>query len=153
MEQPRLTRSLQLLVVEDSPSDVRLMREALRDTELLVQLIVAHDGAEAIDLLEAAKSGHGTLPDLILLDLNLPRKNGREVLFEIKNDALLKKIPVLVMTSSTDEAEISEVYNLNANCYIRKPSELHEYERVIRAIEDFLATHRSPARFPSHLTQ
>lgn len=137
MEAPKLTRSLLLFLVEDSLSDIRLMREALRDTELPVQLSVAHDGAEAVDLLESCKTGLAPLPDLILLDLNLPKKNGREVLMEIKNDALLKKIPVLVMTSSTDEDEISEVYNLNANCYIRKPSDLYEYEKVVRAIEDF----------------
>lgn len=137
MEPPKLGRLLQVLVVEDSLSDVRLMREALRDTQFPVQLTVAHDGVEALDLLETSKAGLATLPDLILLDLNLPKKNGREVLMEIKNDALLKKIPVLVMTSSTDEDEISEVYNLKANCYIRKPSELHEYQKVVRAIEDF----------------
>lgn len=136
-EAHKLARSLQILVVEDSPSDIRLMREALRDTQLLVHLSVAHDGVEATELLEASKANLAPLPDLILLDLNLPRKNGREVLAEIKNDAVLKRIPVLVMTSSTDEEEISEVYNLKANCYIRKPSELHEYENVIRAIEDF----------------
>ncbi len=137
MEAPKLARSLLLFLVEDSPSDVRLMREALRDTDLPVQLSVAHDGVEAIDLLETWKANVASLPDLILLDLNLPKKNGREVLMDIKNDELLKKIPVLVMTSSTDEDEISEVYNLNANCYIRKPSDLYEYERVVRAIEEF----------------
>jgi two-component system, chemotaxis family, response regulator Rcp1 len=137
MDQPKFARSVRLLLVEDSPSDVRLMREALRDTQLVVHLSVAHDGAEAVDLLETCKAGLAPLPDLILLDLNLPKKNGREVLSEVKRDEVLKKIPVLVMTSSTDDDEISEVYNLNANCYIRKPSDLYEYERVVRSIEDF----------------
>jgi chemotaxis family two-component system response regulator Rcp1 len=137
MDSIKLTRSVNILVVEDSPGDVRLIREALRDSQFAVHLSVARDGEEALSLLMNGKNGLVPLPDLVLLDLNLPKKSGREVLSEIKHDALLKKVPVIVMTSSNSEDDISAVYRLNANCYIRKPSDLYQYERVVRAIEDF----------------
>jgi chemotaxis family two-component system response regulator Rcp1 len=137
MDDLKVLKSARVLIVEDSPSDVRLIREALRSSELIVHLSVCKDGAEALEFLQQAKNTPHTLPDLILLDLNLPRKSGHEVLNEIKHDPRLKKIPVLIMSSSADERDLMAAYELNANCYIRKPSDLLEYERVVRAIEDF----------------
>lgn len=132
----RLLKSVRLLVIEDAPSDVRLMREALRGSLLRLNITVATDGVEATKVLNEMKLSR-SLPDVIVLDLNLPRKNGREVLSELKADPLLKHIPVLVLTSSHDEDDISAAYALNANCYIRKPMNLPDYERVMRSIEDF----------------
>lgn len=135
----RHARSVRLLLVEDTPSDVRLMREGFRETQFQLNITVATDGAQAIQILEEMKNSQ-SLPDLIVLDLNLPKKNGREVLAEVKADPILKHIPVLVMTSSHDEQDISAAYELNANCYIRKPMNLPDYERVIHAIEEFWFT-------------
>jgi len=140
MDQLKVLRSVRILIVEDSPSDVRLVREALRASEFIVRLSVCKDGVEASEYLYHCKSGQSPLPDLILLDLNLPLKSGHEVLNEIKHDPQLKKIPVLIMTSSVDEKDLAAAYDLNANCYIRKPADLPEYERVVRAIEDFWLT-------------
>jgi CheY-like chemotaxis protein len=137
MDQLNVMKTVKILVVEDSPSDVRLIREALREAPMVVHITVARDGVEAMDYLHHCKTAYLPLPDLILLDLNLPRKNGREVLTEVKTDPELKQIPVLVMTSSYDEDDIAQAYSLNANCYIRKPNDLMEYQRVVRAIEDF----------------
>lgn len=137
MDPIKLTRTVNILLVEDSASDVRLVREALRDSKLIVHLNVAHDGAEAISYLEGCKSGANVLPDIVLLDLNLPKKNGCEVLRAIKQDSFLRRLPVIVMTSSNNEDDVASVYKLNANCYIRKPFDLHDYEKVIRALEDF----------------
>lgn len=123
--------------MEDSPSDIRLIREALKDNAVPVQITVARDGVEAMDYLHQSEAGLASRPDLVLLDLNLPRKNGREVLAEVKGCPTLKQIPVLVMTSSRSDEDISEAYSLNANCYITKPGDLHEYVDVVRAIEDF----------------
>lgn len=128
---------LRILLVEDSPSDVRLIREALKETPVPVQITVAQDGVEAMDYLHASEAGQSVRPDLVLLDLNLPRKNGREVLAEVKNSPNLKQIPVLVMTSSRADEDIAQAYSLNANCYITKPGDLQEYINVVRAIEDF----------------
>ena len=128
---------VKILLVEDSPADVRLIREALRDTPLPVQITVARDGLEASNHLHEVENGTQTRPDLVLLDLNLPKKNGREVLAEIKGSSTLRQIPVLIMTSSSAEDDISQAYALNANCYITKPSDLNDYMNVVRAIEDF----------------
>jgi CheY-like chemotaxis protein len=130
-------KALKILLVEDSPSDVRLIREALKETPLPVQISVARDGIEAMEHLNRSQSGAASRPDLILLDLNLPRKNGREVLAEVKASPDLKQIPVLVMTSSQADEDIVQAYSLNANCYITKPGDLQEYVNVVRAIEDF----------------
>ena len=130
-------RPLKILLVEDSPSDVRLIREALKETPVPVQIIVARDGVEAMDYLRQSEAGLANRPDLMLLDLNLPRKNGREVLAEVKASPALKQIPVLVMTSSRADEDIRQAYSLNANCYITKPGDLQEYVNVVRAIEDF----------------
>ena len=130
-------RSLRILLVEDSPSDVRLIREALKDASVPIQITVARDGVEATEHLTQSEYGGAVRPDLVLLDLNLPGKNGKEVLAEVKASPNLKQIPVLVMTSSRSDEDIAEAYSLNANCYITKPSDLQEYVHVIRAIEDF----------------
>lgn len=129
--------SLNILLVEDSPSDVRLVREALNENTLKVQMMVAHDGVEAMNYLHSAEVGAVNRPDLVLLDLNLPRKNGREVLAEIKRSPDLRQIPVVVMTSSRSEEDVQQAYDLNANCYITKPPDLNGYVNVVRAIENF----------------
>jgi chemotaxis family two-component system response regulator Rcp1 len=130
-------KTLRLLLVEDTPSDVRLVREALKETGIPVDMPVAGDGVEAMDYLRQVEFGMASRPDIILLDLNLPRKNGREVLADLKSSPNLKQIPVVVMTSSKADEDINGAYSLNANCYIAKPNDLIEYVNVIRAIEDF----------------
>ena len=130
-------RHLEILLVEDSPSDVRLIREALKETPAKIQITLSEDGIEAMKYLQNSVAGVVPRPDLVLLDLNLPRKNGREVLAEIKASPELRNIPVLVMTSSHADEDISDAYSLNANCYITKPSDLNEYMNVVRAIEGF----------------
>lgn len=130
-------RALNILLVEDSPSDVRLIREAMKETPLQVDITVTRDGVEAMDHLRQVEQGVLFRPDLVLLDLNLPKKNGREVLAEIKSSPNLKQIPVLVMTSSRADEDVMQAYTLNANCYITKPIDLNEYLSVVRAIEDF----------------
>ncbi len=130
-------KRLEILLVEDCPSDVRLIREALKETAVAVRITVARDGVEAMDHLRRTEHGTANRPDLILLDLNLPRKNGREVLSEVKSSPTLKQIPVLVMTSSRADEDVAQAYLLNANCYITKPGDLTEYVNVVKAIEDF----------------
>lgn len=135
------SRPVQILLVEDNPGDVRLTQEALKDGRVYVNLTVAHDGVEAMQVLRREGSfADMPRPDLILLDLNLPRKNGREVLEEIKADDILKRIPVIVMTTSKAEQDIHRAYNLNANCYVTKPVDLDEFLNVVRSIEDFWLT-------------
>lgn len=129
--------SLRILLVEDSPSDVRLIREALKETSLQVQITTARDGVEAMEYLHRSELGLVNRPDIILLDLNLPRKNGREVLAEVKSSPSLKQIPVLIMTSSKADEDIRQAYSLNANCYIAKPANLQDYVDVVRSIEAF----------------
>ncbi len=129
--------SLNILHVEDSPSDVRLISEALKQTSIPVQITVARDGVEAMDYLRQSESGLVRRPDLILLDLNLPRKNGHEVLAEVKGTPSLRQIPVLVMTSSKADDDVMQAYKLNANCFITKPRDLQEYIDVVRSIEEF----------------
>jgi len=142
-------KSATMLLVEDSPSDIRLIREALKDAPLRIRLVIAHDGVEAIDYLRRCRSATGRNPDLMILDLNLPKKSGHEVLAEVKSDPDLKSIPVVVMTSSDDKDDIAQAYNLNANCYIRKPGNFAEYEKVMQAIEDFwLSTVTLPHQVP-----
>lgn len=136
-----LSRPVEVLLVEDNPGDVRLTQEAFKDGRVLVNLTVAMDGVEALEVLNR-KGVHSqkVRPDLILLDLNLPRKNGREVLEEIKADDDLKRIPVIVMTTSKAEQDIYRAYNLNANCYVTKPVDLDAFLNVVRSIEDFWLT-------------
>jgi chemotaxis family two-component system response regulator Rcp1 len=134
-------RAVDLLLVEDNPGDIRLTEEALKDGPVKVNLSVAKDGVEAVDfLMQRGQFRNAPRPDLILLDLNLPRKNGREVLHEIKADPSLRQIPVVVMTTSKSEQDIERAYELNANCYITKPIELDEFLGVVHSIEDFWLT-------------
>jgi len=130
-------RAMQLLLVEDSASDIRLVKEALKETGVPVQMTIMRDGVEALEHLRNVELGFAGRPDIILLDLNLPRKNGREVLSEVKSSPNLKQIPVLVMTSSQSDEDVNQCYALNANCYITKPGDLDNYIDVVRAIEDF----------------
>lgn len=131
-------RPLELLLVEDNPGDVRLTREALKSGKVPTNLSVARDGVEALEFLRRrGRFDSAPRPDLILLDLNLPRKNGREVLAEIKSDPELRRIPVLVMTTSRADQDINRAYSLKANCYITKPIELDEFLRIVRSIEEF----------------
>ncbi len=127
-----------ILLVEDNPADVRLTREALKEAKVLNRLHVVSDGVEAIEFLRLEGNHRGApRPDLILLDLNLPRKDGREVLAEIKSDANLKSIPVVILTTSRADEDIIRSYNLHANAYVAKPVGLTEFLEAVRALEDF----------------
>jgi len=129
---------IEILLVEDNPGDVRLTQEVFRDGRIHNRLNVVGDGVEALAYLRREGKYSETLPqDLILLDLNLPKKSGREVLAEIKADPVLRRIPVVILTTSAAEIDILEAYSLHANCYITKPVDLDQFERVIRSIEDF----------------
>jgi chemotaxis family two-component system response regulator Rcp1 len=131
-------RPVEILLVEDSPADVALTREALEDSKLSNNLYVVTDGEEALDFLfHRGSHAEKPRPDLILLDLNLPKKNGLEVLREIKKDEQLSLIPVVIMTVSKDERDIVESYRLHANCYIRKPVKFGEFIEIVKSIEDF----------------
>ena len=132
---------IEILLVEDSPGDVRLTREAFKDAKVHINLHVASDGAEAMDFL-SRKGEHANAPrpDLILLDLNLPKKDGREVLEEIKQSPTLKSIPVVVLTTSASDADILRSYKLHANCYITKPVGLDGFLEVVKSIDNFWLT-------------
>ena len=132
------SRWVDILLVEDNPGDVRLTEEALREGKVKNRLHVANDGVEAIEFLRReGKYIDAVKPDLILLDLNLPRKDGREVLKEIKADPGLRVIPIVVLTTSAAEEDILKTYNLHANCYITKPVDLEQFLKIVRTIEDF----------------
>lgn len=131
-------RLLQILLVEDSRSDAVLVEETLSDSKLLNELHIVRDGVEATDFLyKTGEYINAPRPDLILLDLNLPRKNGRELLAEIKADQHLMTIPVVILTTSSDEADILRSYQLHANCYMVKPVELDKFIEVVKSIEHF----------------
>jgi len=134
-------RPIHILLVEDNAADVRLTREALHEGKVRNSLTVARDGAEAMRILRREGEFAGVArPDLVLLDLNLPRKDGREVLAEIKADDELKRIPVVVLTTSSAEVDILNSYSLHANCYITKPVDLEQFVTVVRSIDDFWLT-------------
>jgi CheY-like chemotaxis protein len=144
----RYGRPLEILMVEDNPGDVRLAVEAFKEGKILSRLSVVEDGSSALDFLRRA-SGYedAPRPDLILLDLNLPRRDGREVLAEVKTDEDLLDIPVIVLTTSKSDEDVSRAYHLHANCYINKPVDLDQFLAVIRSIETFwLTTVRLPPR-------
>jgi chemotaxis family two-component system response regulator Rcp1 len=131
-------REVHILLVEDNPGDVRLTLEALRDGRISNQVSVAHDGEEALDFLRRRGEHAGAeRPDLVLLDLNLPKKDGREVLQEVKADPELHRIPVIVLTTSSADEDVLLSYNLYANCYIKKPIEYDEFMGAIRGLENF----------------
>ncbi|KKL65022.1 hypothetical protein LCGC14_2159140 [marine sediment metagenome] len=132
---------VEILLVEDSPGDIRLTQEALRDSKISNNLHVVMDGEEALAFLKKeGKFSEKPRPDLILLDLNLPKKDGREVLAEIKQDERFKRIPVVILTVSEAEEDIYKSYNLHANCYITKPVDLEQFLKVIKATENFWFT-------------
>jgi two-component system, chemotaxis family, response regulator Rcp1 len=132
------TDVIDILLVEDNPADVRLTQEAMRESKLLNRLTVMPDGVEALAYLKReGQYANATRPDLILLDLNLPKKDGRELLADIKNDSRLKSIPVVVLTTSDVHTDVVKSYNLHANCYISKPIELDKFLSIVRVIENF----------------
>lgn len=132
---------IEVLLVEDSPGDVRLTQEAFRDANRAIHLHVACDGVEAMAFLkhEGAHS-RAPRPDLILLDLNLPKMDGREVLAHIKEDATLKTIPTVILTTSEAEVDVVKSYQLHANCYLTKPVQLDDFEALVKSINDFWLT-------------
>jgi len=130
--------AIEILLVEDSPDDADLTVDALRDGRVRNRITVVEDGEEAMAFLRRqGKYAAAPRPDLILLDLNLPRKNGREVLAEVKQDPELRRIPVVIMTSSDDEKDILAAYNLHVNCYVTKPVDLDQFIHVVKSIEHF----------------
>jgi len=132
---------IEILLVEDNPGDARLAREAFQDAKVRNALHWVDNGQEAMDFLrKEGKHARAPRPDLILLDLNLPRKDGREVLAEIKADPDLKRIPVVILTVSKDEEDVMKTYNLHANCFITKPIDLNQFIKVVKSIEDFWLT-------------
>lgn len=136
-----VNRVMQILLVEDNPADAELVEEAFRDCELPHQLHHAQDGVVALQFLR--REGRFAMvprPDVILLDLNLPKKDGREVLQDLKNDPALQAIPVIVLTTSDDEGDVHRVYGLHANCYLTKPVDLDDFLRKVRSIENFWLT-------------
>jgi chemotaxis family two-component system response regulator Rcp1 len=135
------SNSIEVLLVEDNPGDVRLTREALKEGKVFNNLSVAKDGEEALAFLRREGDfADAPRPDVILLDLNLPRLDGREVLEAIKADPSLRTIPVVILTSSEAERDIARAYELNANCYITKPVDLDQFITVVKSIEDFWFT-------------
>jgi two-component system, chemotaxis family, response regulator Rcp1 len=129
---------IEVLLVEDSPGDVRLTREALKDAKVQISLHVASDGIAAMAfLMRQGEHAHAPRPDLILLDLNLPRKDGREVLREIKESPTLRSIPVVILTTSASESDVLRSYQLHANCYISKPVDLDGFLKVVQSIDNF----------------
>jgi chemotaxis family two-component system response regulator Rcp1 len=134
-------KRVEILLIEDNPGDVRLIREGLKDSRIINHISVVHDGEEATEFLHKRGQYSDVLtPDIILLDLNLPRKDGRELLAEIKKDEELKRIPVVVLTSSNAEADITMAYQLHANSYLRKPLDLSEFVVMIQSFEQFWLT-------------
>jgi chemotaxis family two-component system response regulator Rcp1 len=141
MSEAVVIKPVEILLVEDNPGDVRLTQETLKEFKVLNNLSVVGDGVEAMAFLRhEGRYAKASRPDLILLDLNLPKKDGREVLKEIKLDAQLKRIPVVVLTTSGAEQDILKTYELHANCYITKPVDLDQFIAVIKSIEKFWFT-------------
>jgi two-component system, chemotaxis family, response regulator Rcp1 len=134
-------RGIEILMVEDNPGDVRLTREALKGAKMWAQVRVVEDGVAALDYLYRRAPYESALrPDLILLDLNLPLMDGREVLAIVKGDPTLRLIPIVVLTTSQAEEDVLRAYHLNANCYVTKPVDLHQFNRIVQAIEQFWLT-------------
>ena len=134
-------KPIDILLVEDNPGDVRLTREALLETKVLTNLYTVENGVDALDFLYKRKAfSNAPRPDIILLDLNIPLKNGKEVLEIVKKDEDLKRIPVVILTSSKAEEDIIKTYNLHANCYITKPLDFFQFTQIVKAIEQFWFT-------------
>ncbi len=129
---------VEILLIEDNPGDVRLIKEGLKDSRIINKISVVYDGEEASDFLfRKGKYADAPRPDIILLDLNLPKKDGRELLAELKRDPELKQIPVVILTSSSAEADITMAYQLHANSYLQKPLDLSEFVTMIQSFEQF----------------
>jgi two-component system, chemotaxis family, response regulator Rcp1 len=138
---PNTGRPIEILLVEDSPSDTELTVEALANAKICNRLSIVEDGVKALEFLRRqGPYANAPRPDLMMLDLNLPRKDGREVLAEIKADPLLQSIPVVVLTTSHAEQDVLHAYSLHANCYITKPVDFRQFLGVIKAVEDFWLT-------------
>ena len=134
-------KPIDILLVEDSEGDARLAMEALKDSKMRNKIYHVWDGMEAMDFLQhRGKHADAPRPDLVLLDLNLPKKDGRQVLAEIKEDKDLQRIPVVILTISKDEEDVLKTYNLHANCYITKPIDLEQFLKVVKSIEEFWLT-------------
>jgi CheY-like chemotaxis protein len=134
-------RTVEILLVEDNPGDVRLTVEALKEGKMSNHLQIARDGVEALEILrQQSEYADAERPDLILLDLNLPKMDGREVLSEIKRDPALRRIPVVVLTTSDAEQDIARSYDLHANCYITKPVDITQFIEIVKSIEGFWLT-------------
>ena len=134
-------KEIDILLVEDNEGDIVLTMEALDDARIMNKVTVKRDGAEALDYLHnLAENDHNSLPDLILLDINLPKIDGKEVLSQIKNNPVLKKTPVVMLTTSSSEIDVLESYNNHANCYIIKPVDLNKFFNIVKAIENFWVT-------------
>jgi chemotaxis family two-component system response regulator Rcp1 len=148
MEVSLAARPIELLLVEDNPGDIRLTEEALKEGKVIVNLTVAKDGVEAMEYLQR-RNGHANAvrPDLMLLDLNLPKKDGRRVLEEIKSSPELKSIPVVVLTTSEADSDILTTYGLHANCYITKPVDMDRFVEIVQLLEEFWFT---IVKLPSH---
>lgn len=141
MKNQEMGRPIEILLVEDNPGDVRLTLEALKESKVLNNLNVVGDGVDALAFLRReGKHANAPYPDLILLDLNLPKKNGIEVLSEIKEDPKLRRIPIVILTVSKDEEDILKSYDLHANCYITKPVNLDQFMKIVKSIEEFWLT-------------
>lgn len=141
MTHDQLIHAVDVLLIEDNPGDVRLTREALKEGRIAINLSVANDGLEAMKILrQEGDYANRPLPDLVLLDLNMPKMDGREVLRLIKSDDNLKRIPVVVLTTSAAEKDILQAYGLHANCYITKPVELDQFMAIVKSIEGFWLT-------------
>lgn len=138
MNAERALRPIEVLMVEDNPGDVRLTREALRGGKIWNEIHVVMDGVAALDFLyRKPPYERAPRPDLVLLDLNLPKKDGREVLAAIKSDPNLKTIPVVILTTSQAEEDVIRAYNLNCNCYVTKPVDFDQFTRIVQTIEQF----------------
>ena len=136
--QKQKMKPIDILIVEDNPGDARLIKEVINGNKIQCQLHLVKDGVEAMNFLNRKEEfTDSPRPDLIFLDLNLPKKDGREVLAEIKTDDNLKQIPVVVMTTSQAEEDILKAYSLHANCYVTKPLDLDQFVNVVKSIEDF----------------
>ena len=138
MDTQRIVKSVDILLVEDNPGDVDLTRDALEESKMNNNLYVVGDGEEALEFLyKKGKYSDAPRPDLVILDLNLPKKDGREVLGDIKADDNLKRIPIVILTTSKAEEDVLKTYNLHANCYITKPLDFEQFLQVVKSIETF----------------
>ncbi len=138
MTTTRETRPVEILMVEDNPGTVRLTQEVMRESKVRNTMHVVHDGVEALAFMrQQGRYATAPRPDLVLLDLNLPRKDGRETLSEMKSDEDLRRIPVVILTSSRSEEDVLRAYNLHANCYLTKPIGLEDFVKIVKSIESF----------------